>query len=76
MPNDVINNIYSYIDPLYEIKTKKNIWYKRLITKEYKYYPKEFKKIYIKKEEKMLQILLDNRAYTIISNIHNNNLNT
>jgi|MDTG01.3.fsa_nt_gb hypothetical protein len=75
LPFDIINNIYSYADPFYEIKNKNKVWYQRLITKEYVYYPKEHKKLYLKREEKMLRILLDQNAYTIISNIHNHNLN-
>ena len=89
-PGEILNKIYSYVDVLYEIKEIKEIWYKRLINCDYKYYSpvwydksiyKEnkdlliFHQIYLKNEERQLEILIKNKAFHLIRNIHYKNLN-
>lgn len=87
LPVDVAILIYEYVDNFYEIKNLKKIWYKRLITDDYYYYsklyytrnvnnPKKYSLIHLcfKKEEEKLKILLKNKAYDIIENIHMHNL--
>ena len=74
LPLEIINHIYSYLNNLTilnSIKKKRKIWYKRLITKDYLYYPI---KIYLLQEEKQLKILKKIKAYKFINNIHSNNL--
>ena len=89
LPTDVYVLISEQIDNFHEIKNLKKIWYKRLITDDFYYYSKLYytrdiinnnkKKhslIYLclKKEEEQLKILLKNKAYEIIENIHIHNL--
>jgi len=78
LPIELINIIYSYIDQLSEIKQSKRFRFKRLISKDYFYGFEEtmLQKVILKQEEKTLQILLKNKAYNIINNMHNNNINT
>ena len=38
LPNDIVDNIYSYLDLLVEIKKKEKIWFKRLITDDFYLY--------------------------------------
>ena len=35
LPFDIIDNIYSYIDLLVEVKNIKKVWFKRLITEDF-----------------------------------------
>lgn len=89
-PDEIINKIYSYVDVLSEIKEIKEIWYKRLVNCDYKYYsplwyvksndkPNKdlliFHQIYLKNEERQLEILIKNKAFHLIKNIHCKNLN-
>ena len=87
LPIDVTILIYEYVDNFCEIKNLKKIWYKRLITDDYYYYsklyytpdinnPKKYSLIHLclKEEEEKLKILLKNKAYDIIENIHMYNL--
>lgn len=86
LPNDICKLIYEYVDDFYEIKNLKKIWFKRLITSDYYYFsklyytrgirPKKYSLIYLclEKEEEKLKILLKNKAYDIIENIHVYNL--
>ena len=77
LPEDVINIIYSFLDILYEVKNLKKIWYKRLITPDYHYYPQkiQLRKHLFKKEENMLNILIKNNVLDMIDAIHIRNLN-
>lgn len=91
LPMEVIDKIYSYIDLLTDIKNVKDIWYKRLINNDYKYYSpfwykqlndydykneiRMFYKLYLKNEERQLKILIKNKAFNLIKNIHYKNLN-
>ena len=71
-PLEIVDIIYSYL-PSIEIN-KEKIWYKRLITPDFKYYdPKNIKYCLIR-EQVLLKILLDQKAYNIINNIHKDNL--
>lgn len=75
LPIDIVNEIFSYLDLTKNIKNLNKIWYKRLITYDYRLYPKNFKKMCLNNETKKLEILLKNNAYKIIQEIHNHNLN-
>ena len=86
LPHDINKLIYEYIDDFYEIRNLKKIWYKRLITSDYYYFSKlyytrgkrtkKYSLIYLclEKEEEKLKILLKNKAYDIIEDIHLYNL--
>lgn len=78
LPIELINVIYSYVDLLVEIKQPKRFWFKRLISKDYFYGFQDsiLQKVILKQDEKTFQILLKNKAYNIINNIHNSNINT
>ena len=73
----MVDYIYSFIDPLIEIKESKKVRYKRLVSNDFYYSIPEFpiRKYVFKQEEKTLEILLKNKAYHIINNIHMHNLN-
>ena len=77
LPEDLINIIYSFLDIFYGIKNLKKIWYKRLITPDFYYYPQKisFRKSLFKKEEAMLNILIKNKVFDMINAIHIRNLN-
>ena len=77
LPIEMVDYIYSFIDPLVEIKEPKKIKYKRLVSNDFYYSIPEFpiRKYVFKQEEKTLEILLKNKAYHIINNIHMHNLN-
>jgi hypothetical protein len=80
LPIEVQNEIYSFINYTECIKTVNKIWYKRLINQnDYYYYSNwgavglkkyYFIKLCLKREEKVLHILLNQEAYNIIDNIH------
>lgn len=85
LPLEIKEYIFEFIDYTNDIKNKPNIWYKRLITDDYYYYSKLYftnykgKKISLinnclEKEEIKLNILIKNKAYKIIQNIHLNHL--
>ena len=86
LPHDINKLIYEYVDDFYEIRNLKKIWYKRLITSDYYYFSKlyytrgirtkKYSLLYLclEKEEEKLKILLKNKAYDIIENIHLYNL--
>jgi len=71
-PLEIVDIIYSYIQ-LIKI-TGKKIWYKRLISPDYKYYSELNINYRLNREKVLLDILLNQKAYHIIDNIHNNNL--
>ena len=73
----MVDYIYSFIDPLTEIKEPKKVRYKRLVSNDFYYSIPEFpiRKYVFKQEKKTLEILLKNKAYNIINNIHMHNLN-
>jgi len=78
LPNDIIDNIYSYLDLLIEIKKKDKIWFKRLITDDFYLYSRDdcpLTKFLLIQEEGMLKLLLKNNAYNLINNTHYSNLN-
>ena len=59
LPMDMVNEIYSFIDPLRQIKNLPPIWYKRLIGREFQLYADfgpTFLKHLFKNEEAMLSI--------------------
>lgn len=86
LPADISKLIYEYVDNFYEIRNLKKIWYKRLITSDYYYFsklyytrgikPKKYSLVYLclEKEEEKLKILLKNKVYDMIENIHMYNL--
>ena len=71
-PKEIIDKIYSYISIL--VITKKKIWYSRLITPDYKYYSVLNISYRLNREKVLLDILLNQKAYDIIDNIHKNNM--
>lgn len=73
-PKEISDIIYSYVDVLHEIKNLNEVWYKRLISKDFIYYSPNYTNLYLKNEENMLNALLKQKAYTIIINIHKHNL--
>lgn len=77
LPLDIIDNIYSYVDLLDEIKNIKKVWFKRLITEDFYLYSLDdcpLTKYLLMNEETMLNILLKNNAQNLIRNIHYKNL--
>ena len=76
LPMEVVDYIYSFIDPYLEIKKSKRFRFKRLISNDFYYNTPEFpiRKYVFKQEERSLEILLKNKAYNLINNIHMNNL--
>ena len=77
LPIELINIIYSYVDLLTEIKKPTRFRFKRLISGDYFYGFEDtmLQKVILKQEEKTLQILLKNKAYNMINNIHISNIN-
>ena len=71
-PIEIIDIIYSYVSVLKIIK--KDIWYIRLITPDYKYYTNLSIRYRLNREKILLDILLNQKAYHIIDDIHYNNL--
>ena len=71
-PKEIIDKIYSYISIL--VITKKKIWYSRLITPDYKYYSVLNISYRLNREKVLLDILINQKAYDIIDNIHKNNM--
>ena len=76
LPMEVVDYIYSFIDPYLEIKKLKKFRFKRLISNDFYYNIPDFpiRKYVFKQEERTLEILLKNKAYNLINNIHMNNL--
>ena len=84
LPLEIQDNIYSFLDYIKCIQNLDKIWYKRLINKnDYYYYSKwysvglandYFINLCLKREEKGLNILLNQKAYNIIDNIHQSHL--
>jgi len=83
LPLEIQDKIYSFLDYTERIKNLNRIWYKRLINHDYYYYSKYhaigiknnyFINLYLKREEKGLHILLNQKAYNIINNIHQSHL--
>ena len=71
LPLEIQDKIYSFINYTDTIKNLNKIWYKRLITNDY-YYCK-LVKLQLKKEEQQLKILLNQKEFKIIDNIHKYN---
>ena len=71
-PKEIIDKIYSYISIL--VITKKKIWYSRLINPDYKYYSVLNISYRLNREKVLLDILINQKAYHIIENIHNKNI--
>lgn len=71
-PFEIIDIIYSYIS-LVKIE-KKNIWFNRLISPDYKYYSELNINYRLNREKVLLDLLLNQKAYHIIDDIHKNNL--
>lgn len=76
LPNEIINEIYSFIDSISEIRENKSIFYKRLITSDYRYYciDSEHRNLLFKQEERQLKILKNLNAYDKIEHLHYWNL--
>lgn len=75
LPDDIINYIYGYLDNYYFIKNN-NILFKRLKNSDFEYYMhnKYLLKLALKREERILNILINQKAYGIIYNIHLHNI--
>ena len=71
-PEEIIDAIYSYVT-LFKME-KKQIWFNRLITPDYKYYSSLNIKYRLNREKILLDILINQKAYHIIENIHNKNI--
>lgn len=76
LPMDIVDCIYSYIDLFIEIKKEKIFRFKRLISDDFYYNMVDFpvRKYVFKQEERMFEILMKNKAYNLIKNIHAKNL--
>ena len=76
LPMDIVDCIYSYIDLFNEIKKEKLFRFKRLISDDFYYNMVDFpvRKYVFKQEERMFEILMKNKAYNLIKNIHAKNL--
>ena len=83
LPLEIQDKIYSFLDYTEYIKNLNKIWYKRLISNDYYYYSKycaigikkfNFIDLCLKREEKGLHILINQKAYNIINNIHQSHL--
>jgi len=76
LPMDIVDCIYSYIDLFIEIKKEKLFRFKRLISDDFYYNMVDFpvRKYVFKQEERMFEILMKNKAYNLIKNIHAKNL--
>jgi hypothetical protein len=80
LPEELIDVIYSFIDPCVYIKNLPSVWFKRLVDKSIYYYPDDksnhpfLTKHYLKSEGKLLDILVKNKAYNLIRNHHLRNL--
>lgn len=72
LPIDVIDLINSYL-PTIKLE-KKRIWYSRLISPDFNYYDKSNMIYCLNREKILLDILIYQKAYHIIDNIHKNNL--
>lgn len=75
LPEEMINEIYSFLDLLTPVKSLPPIWYERLITSDMRYYPWGQTMVGLKREETQFRILMQNKAFNIIKNIHEHNLN-
>lgn len=71
-PKEIIDAIYSYVT-LFKME-KKQIWFNRLITPDYKYYSSLNIMYRLNREKILLDILINQKAYHIIENIHNKNI--
>tara|TARA_Y100000816_G_scaffold287141_1_gene269364 strand:- start:1387 stop:1710 length:324 start_codon:yes stop_codon:yes gene_type:complete len=80
IPLEIIDIIYAFIDPLTELKQrfKQPVLYKRLITDDFYYnsFNPAIRNYCFRNEETQLKILLKNRAYNLINNIHKANLDS
>ena len=80
LPEELIDVIYSFIDPYVYIKNLPHIWFKRLVDNSLSYYPEDkslhpfLTKHFLKNESNLLRILMKNDAYNLINNHHLRNL--
>ena len=72
IPLEIIDKIYTYL-PIIKIE-KTKYYFKRLITPDYKYYSNMNLKYRLNRENRLLDILMKQKAYQIIDDIHYNNL--
>ena len=72
IPLEIIDKIYTYL-PIIKIE-KSKYYFKRLITPDYKYYFNMNLKYRLNRENRLLDILMKQKAYHIIDDIHYNNL--
>jgi hypothetical protein len=80
LPCEVIDFIYSFIDPYTYIKQLPEIWFKRLVDKSLHYYPEDkeshpyLTKLFLRSEATQLRILLKNNGNNLIKTVHYKNL--
>jgi hypothetical protein len=74
LPVELINIIYSFIDDKTNIKKLPVIWYKRIISSDYKYYSKYSIRICLSVEERLLNMLIHEKAFNTIHNSHQFNI--
>ena len=74
LPPEMINHNYSYIDDKIKIKTLPLIWYKRIISPDYRYYSPNTKRLCLAVEERMLKMLIQHKTFNIIHNMHDYNI--
>ena len=74
LPVELINHIYAFIDDKLEIKKLPTIWFKRIISSDYKYYSKNSIRICLSVEERLLNMLIHEKAFNAIHNSHQFNI--
>ena len=74
LPVELINHIYAFIDDKLQIKNLQEIWYKRIISSDYKYYSKNSIRICLSVEERILNMLIEKKAFNTIHNSHQFNI--
>ncbi len=74
LPVELINHIYAFIDDKLQIKNLQEIWYKRIISSDYKYYSKNSIRICLYVEERLLNMLIREKAFNTIHNSHQFNI--
>jgi len=74
LPVELINIIYSFIDDKTHLKNLPTIWYKRMISPDYKYYSKNSIRICLSIEERILDMLIKKKAFNTIHNSHQFNI--
>ncbi len=74
LPLEIINHIYSFIDDKIIIKNLPEIWYKRIISSDYQYYSTNTIRSCLALEERLLKMLIKNKTFNIIHNMHRYNI--